>query len=178
MERKFVAIESFLEYQEEATSRIVTLNSLSELIEYICHNCSYELDVSILLKNQVFVKALQDAGFVKIEEIENRETKIAANKEFFVKENSFVRQVSMQSMRQWAQVLAKKDSRLLQTIDINSLKEIAPDFYKEYKKCVNRNKKIVEARAKKKNDNERIKKEKELEKAKKLLQEQGYEIKE
>ena len=184
MGKKFVIIDvdSVGDYDDscECISTVEIVENISDLVAKIGTDIFLNLPaIKLLLNNPVVVKALDQHGFRKTDRLINIQDRLKAERRFYRwdQSNSYygyqnLYEIDLDNIQQMdIDVLSRQTSLLLQSIDKSTLKDINLDAHKKLVACRKRIEAANKAKAEKAKERAEKKKLKQIEDAKKLLEE-------
>lgn len=162
-------------YDSDYSSSEVQFKELTTLKEILNQIQFWNVSVqNALVKEETFLTAMRNMGFVQLSDIENSE-KFTYLPNFFIGDNSYLarERISLAQLPTVAERLAEVRCHLYQEINKESLKTINPMAYAKMKSQEKSIEKRQKDYAKKQKDREAAKKQAKIEQAKKLLKEAG-----
>lgn len=174
---KLILIQAELDGYYEGAEPVVNtteITNLQDLVGRFGNEIANDFRaMEALLKNEAFVKALDQRGFRNIEKITDVEAKAKAGKRFFIHDGTLMsmREMDLTALKDYdIDRLADDKSVLLQTIEKSSLRKISPSAYKRLCKARKRLEDAEAAKQARAEQRAAKKKEKQLEAARKLLE--------
>lgn len=180
--QKKVLVVSTGEYYDEhdtPTVYIQEIDSCTDLVKCLVSDIANDHNaMQALLANKDFVAALDRAGFRDVAKIQDIEAKISAGKRFYTYETTnyggSLREVDLTKIEGYqAEHLASEKVLILQSIDKSQISKVNSGAYKRMLGAKKRIEAAAKARSAKAAGRAEKKKQKELENARKLLQEAG-----
>lgn len=179
---KVLLISTGSYYEEGDTPTVHTqeIDSCTQLMKLLVNDLANNVDaMKVLLENKYFVDALDRAGFRDVAKIQDIEAKISAGKRFYTYQTnggyggSLVEVDLTNLVGYQAEHLASEKVLILQSIDKSQMAKINSGAYKKMLGAKKRIEAAAKARTAKAAGRAEKKKQKELENARKLLQEAG-----